>query len=531
VKLSSRLCHGVVAAAIIAMPSIQAAHAGPLQAEEKAGSLYVQCDGQPNNMTGGETAARLLGAVTLLALLAPPPESADTSKRKFGADGVTACSQLLDGEKKEGNASRRIDLILARAIHQLEQKSYDAAIADAGLARDEATAAGLMANPYYARSQGRASDLIESAALFRLGRMPEARDAALRSTASVKHSFLSLIAVPDYLESVKTGSEAEGRYFTWLTRAAAGTGSNEAERLEELGRFADAARIRDALVEYDRVSTPDSISSTWLAQAAVAHAIAGNKDLAAQRATEARANADKRRADGKPENNAAEFVELMDLYGIVQMANAGDMKGARRLFAARSQWVAVSFGDVLQVTRRLRAGAAPDELIGGLSRDVDQMWKERADAKIAERVAKDKDNKTLFALIPRLEPASSYEAVSKNVWRTDKSNILLKSKKPDTSTSKLETLFLYGTDPITALEAYTLHAALLARARGHQGFVIMPLFTRDLLAAFIMTGNRGAPGLPDVLFNDAEEVIADMSPIIPDPVALKARKAAAAAKR
>ncbi len=130
--------------------------------------------------------------MTLLALLAPPPESPDASKRKFGAEGVAACTAILDGEKKEGNVSRRIGLILARAIHQIEQKSYDAAIADAGLARTEATTAGLMADPYYARSQGRAFDLIESAALYRLGRPAEARDAALRSAASVKHSFLGL---------------------------------------------------------------------------------------------------------------------------------------------------------------------------------------------------------------------------------------------------------------------------------------------------------------------------------------------------
>ena len=525
-KSSSRLHHGLMAIAIFVMPLHQAASAAPLQAaEEKAGSLYVQCDGMPNNMSTGESAARLLGAVTLLALLAPPPESPDASKRKFGVDGVAACTAILDGEKKEGNVSRRIGLILARAIHQIEQKSYDAAIADAGLARAEATAAGLMADPYYARSQGRAFDLIESAALYRLGRAPEARDAALRGTASVKHSFLSLMSAPDYLDSVKAGSETEEHYLAWRTRTAATTALGEANRLEELGRFADAARLRDGLVDYDRSSTPDVVSSTWLARAAVSHALAGDKAVAAERAAAARGNFDKRTADGKPESNAAEYVELMDLYGIVDMANAGDLKGARRLFAARSQWVAASFGSVLEVTRRLRASAAPDDLIGGLAKDADQMWKERSEARIAERIAKDKDNKTLFNLIPRLVPASSYEAVSKDAWRAEKSNFLLKVKKTPTDTSKLETLFRYGIDPVTALEAYTLHAALLAKTRGQQGFVIMPVFTREILAAWIMTGNSGDPGLPAALFNNADEVIADLSPIIPDPVALKARRA------
>ena len=82
---------------------------------EKPGSAYVQCDGEPNNVTGEETAARLIGAVTLLGLFAPPPEAADASKRKFGSDGVVACSSLLSG--KEGNPARRLGLILGRAIH------------------------------------------------------------------------------------------------------------------------------------------------------------------------------------------------------------------------------------------------------------------------------------------------------------------------------------------------------------------------------------------------------------------------------
>jgi len=63
----------------------------PAHAADKPGSLHVQCDGQPNNVTSGETAARLLGAVTLLGLFAPGPEMPDASKRKFGEAGVAVC--------------------------------------------------------------------------------------------------------------------------------------------------------------------------------------------------------------------------------------------------------------------------------------------------------------------------------------------------------------------------------------------------------------------------------------------------------
>ncbi len=493
---------------------------------EKPGSLHLQCDGEPPNVTTGESAARLLGAVTLLGLFAPPPEAPDAGKRKFGAAGVEICSLMISGPKQEGNIPRRLHLILARAIHQIEAKNYDAAMADTALARQEAAAAGLATDPYFARSFGRAPDLIDAAALYRKGKPEQARDIAVKSVAQLSHSLFGLLSPPGYTLSARSGSDDEQRFYGWRSHSAATFAGGEAQRLEEIGRFADAAHVRDALVEFDRVSTPASISSIWLAQAAVSHALAGDKTIAEDRAHAAQANFDQRKADGKAEANAAEFVELMDLYNIIATANNGDVKAARRLFAARSQWVAASFGSVVEVTRRLRAGATGDELIGGLSRTPEQLWTDREATLRAATLGKDSDNKTLFWLIPRLRPAAEYEALSKRVWRTDKSNILITPSKPRTDGNKLETLFLYGTDAQIAMEAYTLHAALLARARGHQGFVIVPIITDKLVAAAFMSGNRGDPGMPDALFNDTATVIADLSTIIPDPAVLKARRAA-----
>jgi len=79
---------------------------------KKAGSLYLQCDGNPNNMSAGESIARLIALSAVIGLLAPPPEAPDPSKRKFGVAGVAACDGILSGEKAEGNAVRRIPLTL-----------------------------------------------------------------------------------------------------------------------------------------------------------------------------------------------------------------------------------------------------------------------------------------------------------------------------------------------------------------------------------------------------------------------------------
>jgi hypothetical protein len=62
-----------------------AAKAAELEDFRKNGSWYLRCDGNPNNLTGGESFARLVGAVTLLGLLAPARELADPAKRQFGA--------------------------------------------------------------------------------------------------------------------------------------------------------------------------------------------------------------------------------------------------------------------------------------------------------------------------------------------------------------------------------------------------------------------------------------------------------------
>ena len=97
---------GAAASGLLVMPASPA-----IAGDDKPGSAYVQCDGQPDNVTDGETAARLLGAVTLLGLFAPPHEAADSSKRKFGAEGVAACTSLLSGDHQEGNAKRRLGLM------------------------------------------------------------------------------------------------------------------------------------------------------------------------------------------------------------------------------------------------------------------------------------------------------------------------------------------------------------------------------------------------------------------------------------
>ena len=126
-RLSARVA-ALAAAGLVAQPVLaQSAKPAPGPVIEirdgkaiNPGSLYLQCDGNPNNMSAGESLARLVGAVTLLGIFAPRVESPDPSKRQFGQAGVGACTSLIDGEKQETNLARRLPLILARALHRIE---------------------------------------------------------------------------------------------------------------------------------------------------------------------------------------------------------------------------------------------------------------------------------------------------------------------------------------------------------------------------------------------------------------------------
>jgi hypothetical protein len=523
------------AAAMAAMLVPAAAPAAETQTETKKeeGSLYLQCDGNPNNMTAGESAARLLGAVTLLALFAPPPESADASKRKFGADGVAACSAIVDGEKAEGNPRRRVPLILARAVHRIEAKDYDAAIGDVAKARAEAAAAALTADPYFNRSMGLSFDQVEAAALVRLGRIEDAQRVSLTQAGQYRYSLMPLLGFNTYSNLAPIGGDADIERAKALSRLVPAAIDTVAGRLEELSRFDEAAKMRADLVAYqslgkDKEGKALPPSSLGVARSALAYALAGQWDTAAASATRARSIDAERLNDAKPEDMAVRLqaTEVLDLYEVMLLAHGGNLDGARRKFTARSRWLAPSFGAVMAANRLLYDGASPADRTGQLAMPATALWQERVDSTRAELLAKDSDNKSLFALIKPYAAASAFEAQSKSAWRTDKSKIFLKpSKERPFDDSKIA--FLYGVSGDVAFDTMMLHAALDAKAQGKKGFTFNPIIDK-YLAGVVREGNPGEAAMPDALFLDADAVVAALSPVIPDPVTLKARRAAAA---
>jgi hypothetical protein len=519
------VCAAAAAAGLIFATIAHAAapddRAAAADEKKRLGSLYLRCDGSPNNMSDGESFARFLGAVTLLAIFAPAPEQPDPKKRLFGAAGVQACSDLLDGKDGESNGLRRMPLILARAIHHIEAKEYQAAIADVGKARGEAEALHLAGNPYFDSSMGLSFNRIEAAARLRMGDAEGARTVALRDID--KHKF-DLLALASSSQSfgvfLPQMSPDEEHFLQLLGRVFPGGLQVYANRLDEVGRFADSAKVRGDMQSFTDSLVPKQKNSIWRARTALSHALAGDHDSAASLADAARANLQARRDGGKPEDDASKVVEVLDLVTVVQLANEGKIAEARRNFASRSQWLEPSFGAVLEVNRRLRQGAGQAELFGALADTPEKLWQDRQDALRARMQETDKDNSTLFSSIVRYAKVDDYELASKAVWNTAKSTMMLKKQ----GENGYWTLYS-GTMPLVSWDAIILHAALQAKAQGKQGFAIAVSPQRPMIA-LARFGNAGDPDMPRSLYIDAGEAIANLRQAIPTPEEVKARRKA-----
>ncbi|WP_336979543.1 hypothetical protein [Altererythrobacter fulvus] len=494
--------------------------------EKRLGSLYLRCDGNPNNMSDGENFARILGAVTLLGIFAKSPEAPDASKRLFGQAGVDACTQLIDGEKAETNGLRRIPLILARSLHRIEAKDYRVALDDVAKARDEAKTLGLVGNPYFDRSMGLSFDNIEAEALLRLDDVAGAQKASVRRTEGLAFSYVPLVTARTYLEFRRESEPETELVLNRLQRFQPESFFSYARVLEEQGRFAEAAsKFEEVLKALDELK-PEEANSGLYAQTALSHALAGNWERARERAEFARNNIVDRRNRGVPEDNSSRTVELLDLHDILQLAHDGNIVQARRSFAARSQWLEPSLGAVMEANRILREGAPAEELTGMLAHTPDELWKERRDAAMAVKLQKDTDKDTLFTLIWPYAKIGEFEGRSKDTWRIAKSKMM--SSKPDEDTG-LWRIGAFGNRQVT-IDSIVLHSALQAKAAGKQGFTMMlslsdiKSYYGSLTFAFVRFVDPDEPGVSAERYIAADDAIAELRQVIPSPDEIKARK-------
>ena len=502
--------------------ALAASAAQPLSAADKLPSLYLRCDGNPNNMSAGEGIARFVGAITLLGLFAPPTESPDAEARLFGAEGVDACSQLIDGAKAEGNVARRLPLILARAIHRIEVQDFEGALADVEMARREAAAAKLDGDIYFDRSFGQSLDRIEAAALARLGRVAEAKAKLLAKARAYPFSYFVVGAIEDYTLLSDEVTEDEIEWLRSLTRIQHTNHWTMSARLQLAGRWQEAAEANDSYLDYlDRLGLDERDSEAIAATAAV-HFIAGNRERAHKLAADARENFESRKRRGKPDDEESNIIEILDFFEVLDLADKGDLAAARRRYGGRSNWVNIPVPHRLYASRLLRKDAAPEELVGALLLDEDAIRTNRREERLAQMLEADKDNKTLFGRMLPYADVSDFEALSARVWNVRKSKLL------GAESEKAPGMFyIEGRNGSwqPTVDAMLLHCALLAKARGKSGFVFWMETARPYYG-FVRFGDRGEAGMVPTQYLDADAVIVELRKAIPSPAEFEARKQA-----
>lgn len=475
----------------------------PAQAA-RAPSLHVRCDGNPDNVTAGETAARLLGAVTLLGVFAPPPETPNSTARLSGNEGIAICDQALSSES---NDIRRAQLILARALHRIEAGNYQAAIDDARSVSGDRPA--FSATVPYQLSFRLSALEVEALALAASGRTREAADKAMEMAAAAPYDITASMRASRYVSLTGQFGEPERAFYERYVRLYPVAVAERAHARMFAGDYRAAGEDFLLFNRIAQSSLGEEVPGS-LANAAVAQALAGQTELADRTAAHAQeliaAAAEK--AAG---TNLAPTREILDFFRILRMAQSGRSADARLLFAARSGWTSVGASTVSALARTLREGAEPAQLTGLLEGDPARFRNDALAARLTN-VREGNGSKERFSAIRPYSTPANFTAFSDNVWKTEGSRYFERNVDQETRSRFVTTVRNGGGAP--SGYALLLHSALVARAEGKTSFMVLPVQSA-LYAARVRTGNESDDTIIAPVSFNAAQVIQDLSPLFP----------------
>lgn len=493
------------------------APAKPPTAKE-LGSVYVRCDGQPAGLSGAELAGMLFLITAtggVVGGLVGAPETADDGKKNKGAEGVAACTAAIAQEKEEVRLMR---LTLARAVHQIEAKDYDAALAD--VRSISAITPEKSQDRWFKRSADLSAMELEAAIMVRTGRNAEAEAIALRMAAMAPYDILTLYRSVRFVGLTAEMTPEKKAFFESYVRVSPLSLLTRAEARQWAGDYAGSAADLEALNAAADIFLKEKQPEPplYAARRSVAYQLAGDNERSNAIAAEARAAVDALVKSGKALNEAntvSQAEELLDFQAIGRQLAEGKVKEARTAFAARTRWLAASPPAVALMTSRLRAGAAPQELTGSLARDPEQLRADGLAAKAGAIIENPKAEQILYGAIRPVGRKADYTPYTRTVWRTDKSRYVLKRSPKANHVG--EVVFIYGAYNAAGGEALLLHCALVASARGKDGFLIYPGRSK-FDSAIVIFANRGDPGVPESALLDADTVIEALSVDMPKPV-------------
>lgn len=478
------------------------------------GSVFLRCDGAPAHRTGAETAGRIL-LIMATAGLAGPGELKNTAKRLTGPEAVAACDTALG---TEADPIRKVQLTLARAIHHIEAKNFEAALTDAraapGLAGKDGEGIGFQHSLLIS-----AMDL-EAQALARLGRPAEAEAVALKMTAMAPYDLVTQQQASHFIGLTAAMTPEKKDYLDRYARIAPRGTFHLSDAAEWAGDFDTAAAAMQAYLDVVRGFANDQDPAPPLpaieARLAVQLALAGDLARSNEIAAGARKTVDGMVQSGKAltmQPIIAEAEELLDFQAIIVKAATGKLAEARQAFTGRSRWLSPTAAVVAEVTQRLRQGAKPAELTGALARDPAEIRASGLVALIGAITEATDADKSLFAAIRPLMSVDDYKYWNDDIREVKESDYIV--KRTAKATYSGDFIYMKRPNGIAAGDALLMHCALLAKSKGVKGFVLYPSRKR-LEAAFVQFGNPGQPGFPALVTLDADTVIAALTPEFPE---------------
>ena len=470
-----------------------------VSAAAKPGSDFVKCDGAPPISSPAELAARIV-LIMATAGLAGPGEMPNVSRRLEGAEGVASCDAAI---RQDTNPTRKVQLTLARAIHNIEAKKFEAALADA---RSVPTVAGALADDRgFKRSLLVSSYELQAAALVRLGRPAEAEAAALNMSANAPYDYIAYARAFYYVGLTPEMTPAKRDYLSNIARLWP-RGLTKVSDLDTwAGDYKAAADDMFALSDVsDGFSAEKTSAPALVAAASVDYALAGDMAKSNALAADARAQIDAWNNSGKAMNLqaiVAESEESLDFQAIVRLWSEGRIPEARAALGGRSHWFHPGAPGVALMVERLRQGAAPGDLHGVLARDPAQIRSEAMAQRAGAILANPNADKLLYGAIRPLEHDSDYANLPGAIWKAEKSPYLI--KRTGKETFQGEMIYMSGVYGLPAGKVLLLHAALIAKSRGASAFVTAPNRVR-LDSAYFRFGAAGDPGLPRQAVFDTE---------------------------
>lgn len=496
------------AAAQSAPPVVQTPPAKPV-------SPFVLCDGRTGYVSGGLRIFRALAVMGTLGVSELGTTKDDDSKRAKGKDGAAACTTALTLEK---NGERRVELVMAKTIHLLEDNDLDQALATIRTA--EEAAGDYKQDVGFRRTLLPRAMLLEANVHLRAKRYAEAEAKVVEAlqlgaydVAFVQRAYGFLVLTND-LGPAKLDVLAQSARMIPINFSAL------AQTLCANGRYLDAAQLYADYVTLATASLKKFTPIWFDANQSLLLALAGDAEKSNALRAKVETEIARLRSSGESGDMSellAQTSETLTLQSVIIDLKQGKASDARATFRAHGPWLLADKRAVYASMQQLRAGAPASELTGTLSETPD-AWRGHFLDEMAKGIATEDQTKRLYALPTLSASAAEFAKASRVTWTTGaKPKFLWKPDKKDPALFEfMSTLDTVSATGLPAGEALLLQAALIARERGLDGVALIPT-RRNIDLIGVRFGKIGTPGFPESLTFPADKLIADLTPVIPKP--------------